>query len=180
MLELSRGALISIGLAIVLLSVIIIVAFILVGKANRPKVELDLADLPDVPLDDLPDLPDLDDFPELPNLDELTNLIGGGGSVEGFSSGGGKTVEYFSMEKCPHCKKFDPLWKAVSDKVQGSDARSSIKMKKWDVLSPEGRKRAEEEGVSAFPHVQKSEDGAEAEVFEGDRTEKDLTDFVMA
>jgi hypothetical protein len=99
-------------------------------------------------------------------------------SYEPFQASRKTSVDYFSMEGCPYCKQFDPIWNSVVEKVEGSPSASSIEMHKWDVRTPEGKAKAEAENVSAFPHVQKSSGGEEPAVFEGKRTEGELLKFV--
>lgn len=112
--------------------------------------------------------------------DKVTDNVSGDPLEEGFDDGSGEIeVQYFSMTGCPHCKKFDPVWKSVSEYMKGYDGKQTINMHKWDVKTPDGKKKAQEEGITAFPHVQKVADG-ETVVFDGKRTESDLKDFCLA
>ena len=100
---------------------------------------------------------------------------------EKFESGAGETkVEYYSMPGCPHCKAFDPTWKAVAGEVESSDSRSSLSLHRWDIHTEEGKAAAKEAGVTAFPHVQKTNPDGTVEVFSGKRTEEALMDFITA
>ena len=114
------------------------------------------------------------------NITSAVDYVSSGYYYEPFLASQAKTsVDYFSMEGCPYCKQFDPIWNSVVEKVEGSQAGSSIEMHKWDVRTPEGKAKAEAENVSAFPHVQKSSGGDEPAVFEGKRTEGELLKFVQ-
>ncbi len=81
------------------------------------------------------------------------------------------------MEGCPHCEAFDPVWKAVEARVMASEEGSSLSMHRWDVKTDEGREKAKEAGVTAFPHVQKTGPDGNVTVFSGKRTEGELADF---
>jgi hypothetical protein len=100
---------------------------------------------------------------------------------EKFESGGGggeTKVEYYAMPGCPHCKAFDPTWKAVAGEVESSDSNTSLSLHRWDINTPEGKEAAKEAGVTAYPHVQKTKPDGTVEVFTGKRTEEALMDFV--
>ncbi|AUF82283.1 thioredoxin domain-containing protein [Tetraselmis virus 1] len=91
---------------------------------------------------------------------------------------GSKVIEYYAMEGCPYCKQFDPIWSDVEGTVKASPSGSSLVMKKWEVSTPDGKKKAMENGINAFPHVQKTEKG-ETVVFEGNRTPEELKKFCL-
>lgn len=91
-----------------------------------------------------------------------------------------KTVEYFAMEGCPYCKAFDPIWSAVAAEIKASEAASSLSLHRWDVKEPDGKRKAEDAGVTAFPHVQKTNPDGTVEVFSGKRTEGELKDFCLS
>ena len=97
--------------------------------------------------------------------------------IDGFESGGRSTIEYYAMEGCPHCKAFDPIWNSVKADVEASDTASGIVLHKYDVTDPQGKEKASEAGVTAFPHVRKVAADGEVTVFSGKRDEASLKEF---
>jgi Thioredoxin len=87
---------------------------------------------------------------------------------------GGVVCEYFAMEGCPHCVKFDPVWRQVVEKFSG---QSGVVFKRWNVSEPGGKKAAQAAGVSGFPHVRKTVKGVVTE-FSGERTVDALEIFL--
>lgn len=61
-----------------------------------------------------------------------------------------KSLEYFYMPSCPHCKDFNPVWEELKNKVskQGID----IKMEKYDIVGS-GEERAKKFDVSSAPTI---------------------------
>lgn len=99
--------------------------------------------------------------------------------TEAFSAGAATEVVYYSMEGCPHCAAFDPVWNAVEDEIVRGENAGNVVMSRWDVRTPEGREKANAAGVTSFPHVQKTTQGG-VTVFEGSRTKEALMDFCMS
>lgn len=97
--------------------------------------------------------------------------------IDGFEGGGRTTVEYYAMEGCPHCKAFDPIWNAVKADVEASDTASGVVLHKYDVTDPQGKEKASDAGVTAFPHVRKVSPDGEVTVFSGKREEASLKEF---
>lgn len=97
--------------------------------------------------------------------------------IDGFESGGQSTIEYYAMEGCPHCKAFDPIWNSVKAEVEASDTASGLVLHKYDVTDPQGKEKASEAGVTAFPHVRKVSPDGEVTVFSGKRDEASLKEF---
>lgn len=104
--------------------------------------------------------------------------------TEKFESGGGggggavTKAEYFAMEGCPHCRDFDPVWKATESAVMGNESASTLSLHRWDIRTEDGKAAAKAAGVTAFPHVQKTLPDGSVEVFNGKRTEEELTKFI--
>lgn len=96
-------------------------------------------------------------------------------SFDGEGSGSGSTkIEYYAMGGCPHCEAFDPVWKAVEEKLGGS-----VTMIRMDIKTPDGEKAAKAAGVTAFPHIQKIKPDGSVEVFNLKRTEEELLSFIQ-
>jgi hypothetical protein len=80
-----------------------------------------------------------------------------------------RKIIYFHMEKCGHCKKFNPEWEKF---VQGTD----IKSKKISASS--GDPLIKKMNVSGYPTVMIIEGDKKIETFSGERTQEGLNNFV--
>ena len=101
-------------------------------------------------------------------------------SAEAFTAVASTEVVYYSMDGCPHCAAFDPVWADVEEGVvQGGNA-GRVTMSRWDVKTPDGREKASAAGVTSFPHVQKTKPDGTVTVFEGSRTKEALMDFCVS
>ena len=98
-----------------------------------------------------------------------TGCISPWSGTEGFSEDGGVVLQYFRMEGCPHCEKFDGVWKKLT-----ASGAPSVEFKKYEA----GSKEAEEHGVRAFPHIQMLVGDGQPKVFDGSRTLESLEDFI--
>jgi thioredoxin-like negative regulator of GroEL len=96
----------------------------------------------------------------------------GSRSREGFHSAEAPVVQYFRMDTCPHCKRFDGVWEQL--KAAGAAAMPGVRFEQHDASSDEAR----EHGVRSFPHIQMIVAGGEPVVFEGSRDVETLKDFV--
>ena len=96
----------------------------------------------------------------------------GGGGGEAFSSGEEPMlVQYFRMDGCPHCERFDSVWSQL--KAVGGSA--NVEFQQFEAGSPE----ADKYGVRAFPHIQMVVDGA-AKVYEGNRSKEAIEKFIAS
>ena len=86
---------------------------------------------------------------------------------EGFTEE--RKIIYFHMEKCGHCKKFNPEWDKF---VQGSD------MKTQKISASSGNPLIKKMNVSGYPTVMIIEGEKKVDTFTGDRTVKGLEEFV--
>ena len=91
---------------------------------------------------------------------------------EGFHSGDVPVVQYFRMDTCPHCKRFDSVWSQL--KSVGAAAHPGVRFEQHDASSEEARKH----GVRSFPHIQMVVGGRAPAVFEGSRDVETLTSFI--
>lgn len=106
------------------------------------------------------------------NCDKKLNVA----SLDGFQEEKEPVViEYFSMEGCQYCRAFDPIWDSVKAEVEATDV--GVMLYKYDVGTPEGKAKAAEAGVTAFPHVQKTTPEGDVTVFTGKRDESTLKEF---
>ena len=86
---------------------------------------------------------------------------------EGFAEE--RKIIYFHMEKCGHCKKFNPEWEKF---VQGSDIKSQ------KISASSGDPLIKKMDVSGYPTVMIIEGEKKIDTFAGDRTVKGLEEFV--
>jgi hypothetical protein len=89
------------------------------------------------------------------------------GGAEAFSDG--IVVQYFRMDGCPHCERFDGVWKSLK-----GQAPPDVDFQEFDAAGPEAKKY----GVHAFPHIQMIVDGT-PKVFDGPRDVQSLEKFIM-
>lgn len=101
-------------------------------------------------------------------------------TIDGFETDDPVHVEYFSMQGCPHCKAFDPIWDSVKSEVEASDTATSVVLHKYEVTTEAGKEKAAEASVNAFPHIRKITSDGEVTVFNGKRDESSLKEFCDA
>lgn len=90
---------------------------------------------------------------------------------DGESSGSPPVVmQYFRMDGCPHCEKFDSVWGEI--KSEGSGAAE------FEVHEAGGAE-AEKHGVRSFPHLQKVVGGQVTE-FDGKRDKQTILQFLSS
>jgi glutaredoxin len=89
---------------------------------------------------------------------------------DGGASGSRPVLQYFRMDGCPHCVKFDSVWSEV--KAEGAD------LAEFEVHAAGGTE-AEKHGVRSFPHIQKVVAGQVTE-FEGKRDKQTILRFVSS
>ena len=94
-----------------------------------------------------------------------------GGSQGGGPAGGaGVVMQYFRMDGCPHCERFDSVWGEI--KAEGAA------LAKFEVHEAGGAE-AEKHGVRSFPHLQKVVGGQVTE-FDGKREKQAILQFLSA
>jgi thiol-disulfide isomerase/thioredoxin len=79
---------------------------------------------------------------------------------EGFNSG--IKIEYYTMNGCPHCQKFNPEWEKLVEMAKAE----KIETVKYDAR--ENRDKVAEAGVDGFPTIRIVRNG-KAKVYEGAR-----------
>jgi len=102
----------------------------------------------------------------------LTNVLGGEksffaylfpGLKERFSGGEPMRIIFYSMNSCPHCKKFQPEWEKLVARV----ADEGVVTQKFTV--DDDREEVEKAKVDGFPTIRIHVNGKEIE-YEGERT----------
>ena len=91
------------------------------------------------------------------------------GYLENF--GNPKTMYYFHMNGCGHCKKFSPIWDQFTGKYNGP-----VELKKME--RAEAGNLLEKYEVQGFPTVILVDDKGEKKEFNDDRTVSALESFV--
>ena len=99
--------------------------------------------------------------------DEVAGGEGGGGGP-----GGGGKLQYFRMEGCPHCDRFDKVW----SEIERGGLADEMELQKLDSRSPE----ASEHGIRGFPHVQKVTADGEVLVYQGKRDQASIESFARS
>lgn len=79
-------------------------------------------------------------------------------------------LQYFRMDGCPHCEKFDSVWGEV--KAEGAGAADFE-------IHEAGGAEAEKHGVRSFPHLQKVAGGQVTE-YEGKREKQAILKFLAS
>jgi hypothetical protein len=89
---------------------------------------------------------------------------------DGKAGGAPVVLQYFRMDGCPHCEKFDSVWGEI--KTEGSGAAEFE-------IHEAGGAEAEKHGVRSFPHIQKVVGGQVTE-FDGKRDKQSILQFLSA
>lgn len=94
--------------------------------------------------------------------------------VEGFSNSV-KTLEYYYMKSCPHCKDFNPVW----DKLDAEFKKNNINVKtvKYDMMG-DGEERSRRFEVSGAPTLLLTKDDKLVKEYVGARTVESIIAFV--
>lgn len=92
------------------------------------------------------------------------------GYLENF--GNPKTMYYFHMNGCGHCKKFSPTWDQFAAKYRGS-----VQLKKME--RAEAGNLLEKYEVQGFPTIILVDDKGQKKEFNDDRTVSALESFVQ-
>tara|TARA_Y100000813_G_scaffold193779_1_gene173434 strand:- start:696 stop:1112 length:417 start_codon:yes stop_codon:yes gene_type:complete len=92
------------------------------------------------------------------------------GYLENF--GNPKTLYYFHMNGCGHCKKFSPTWDQFASKYNGN-----VQLKKLERAEAGGL--LEKYEIQGFPSIILVDDKGQKKEFNGDRTVSALESFVQ-
>lgn len=84
-------------------------------------------------------------------------------------------LSYYYLPTCGWCKKFNPVWEEFTIEVNNN--KVPVKTVKVDGSDEKNKKLLEKFSINGFPHIQ-LEKGDEAVIYEGERTVKDLMNFV--
>jgi thioredoxin-like negative regulator of GroEL len=83
-----------------------------------------------------------------------------------------KTLYYFHMNGCGHCKKFSPTWDQFASKYNGN-----VQLKKLERAEAGGL--LEKYEIQGFPSIILLDDKGQKKEFNGDRTVSGLESFVQ-
>ena len=91
------------------------------------------------------------------------------------SQGSSATLVFYHVSWCGHCKELRPVW---DDLVIDFLMEESEDIKFAEVNCMEALDVCTEEGVEGFPQIYMYKDGVMEDIFQGDRTVEELTNFV--
>ena len=91
------------------------------------------------------------------------------------SQGSSATLVFYHVTWCGHCKELRPVW---DDLVIDFLMEESEDIKFAEVNCMEALDVCTEEGVEGFPQIYMYKDGVMEDIFQGDRTVEELTNFV--
>merc|ERR1712037_355066 len=91
------------------------------------------------------------------------------------SQGSSATLVFFHVSWCGHCKELRPVW---DDLVIDFLMEESEDIKFAEVNCMEALDVCTEEGVEGFPQIYMYKDGVMEDIFQGERTVEELTNFV--
>ena len=94
-------------------------------------------------------------------------------SEEEEASVGKKVLVLFYAPWCPHCKDIMPTWDKLQQK-HATDAKVDIKK----IDCEKNPEKAKDNGVQAFPTIVLFKDGKKIAVFDDERTETSIENFV--
>ena len=92
------------------------------------------------------------------------------------SQGSSATLVFFHVSWCGHCKELRPIW---DDLAIDFLMEESEDIKFAEVNCMEALEVCTEEGVEGFPQIYMYKDGVMEDIFQGDRTVEELTNFVF-
>ncbi|KAI8831924.1 thioredoxin-like protein, partial [Chytriomyces cf. hyalinus JEL632] len=100
--------------------------------------------------------------------DSFANYVG---------DGSGQWLIFFFTDWCPHCKKVDPHWKDVVEKVlEGSSA--SMGLARFDCTSGANNAFCHANGISTYPTIRLYNDGAFVQKYTGQRDSEHILDYI--
>ena len=91
------------------------------------------------------------------------------------SQGSSATLVFYHVSWCGHCKELRPVW---DDLAIDFLMEESEDIKFAEVNCMEALDVCTEEGVEGFPQIYMYKDGVMEDIFQGDRTVEELTNFV--
>ena len=91
------------------------------------------------------------------------------------SQGSGATLVFFHVTWCGHCKALRPVWDELAIDFLMEESED---LKFAEVNCMEALDVCTEEGVEGFPQVYMYKDGVMEDIFQGERTVEELTNFV--
>jgi hypothetical protein len=94
------------------------------------------------------------------------------GDGGGLGGGGGGKLQYFRMEGCPHCDRFDKVW----SEIERGGLAEEMELQKLDSRSPE----ASEHGIRGFPHIQMVTADGRVLVYQGKREQASIESFARS
>jgi hypothetical protein len=94
------------------------------------------------------------------------------GGAPGGAIGGGHKLQYFKMDGCPHCERFDKVW----EDIERGGLADVMELQKLDSRSPE----ASEHKVRGFPHVQVVTADGRVVVYQGKRDQSSIEEFARS
>lgn len=93
--------------------------------------------------------------------------------TEGFANPTSKTLEYFYMQSCPHCKDFNEVW----EKVEKEMVKHGVATAKYDLMG-DGEERAGKFKVSGAPTILLTSGDELVKEYTGPRTLESIVAFV--
>ena len=91
------------------------------------------------------------------------------------SQGSGATLVFYHVTWCGHCKALRPVWDELAIDFLMEESED---LKFAEVNCMEALDVCTEEGVEGFPQVYMYKDGVMEDIFQGERTVEELTNFV--
>ena len=91
------------------------------------------------------------------------------------SQGSGATLVFYHVPWCGHCKALRPVWDELAIDFLMEESED---LKFAEVNCMEALDVCTEEGVEGFPQVYMYKDGVMEDIFQGERTVEELTNFV--
>jgi thiol-disulfide isomerase/thioredoxin len=96
-------------------------------------------------------------------------------ALEGFSNG--YSVEYFMMQSCPHCTRFNSTWENFEQAVQKNAV--PVKLEKFDITG-DGEKRAQKFKVNSAPTVIVTKNNEIVKEYDGPREVSAMLSFIKS
>lgn len=84
------------------------------------------------------------------------------------------SIEYYYMSGCPHCVKFEPIWKSF---VNDSSKSTKYTLKSYNINEPDGSSRGSKFNVNSAPTILAIKNDNIIDTLDGERTLESLTAF---